>query len=146
MNLRRAALSMLLILSCVISSTTVSADWAFQFVVYNGSVYAHQGTYTPVETIGKKIGEVTFYSDREGTYSGNFSNTYPKGTPYYRILDISDSAVIAVQESDGRYATLLYHGKYAGKPDYTKPIMLFLISFVIIGYAAWLWGRKRRLQ
>ena len=37
-----------------------------------------------VEEVDKEIGHVTKYSDREGTYSGNFSNRYKKGA-YFRL-------------------------------------------------------------
>ena len=31
---------------------------------------------------------VTYHTDREGTYGGNFSNIYPKGTKYYAIQEL----------------------------------------------------------
>ena len=64
-----------------------SADWAASFVVYNGGMYTVTEEEIPSESIGDRIGQVTHYSDEEGTYSGNFSNRFPEGTPYYAIQD-----------------------------------------------------------
>ena len=66
--------SFLLILTGCSESNTEnsSADWAFTFVVWDGYIYQLSDEY--VEDIVEEIGEVTKYSDTEGTYSGNFSN------------------------------------------------------------------------
>lgn len=45
---------------------------------------------------------MTKYSNIEGTYSGNFSNTYKKGTKYFSIKEISTDIAIVVQEG-GQY-------------------------------------------
>jgi hypothetical protein len=55
--------------------TSSAASWAFEFVVYNGDIY--KITSDKVTNVGKEIGAVNNYSDKEGTYSGNFSNKYP---------------------------------------------------------------------
>ncbi|MER2009623.1 MAG: hypothetical protein ABS939_19485 [Psychrobacillus sp.] len=89
-----------------------SADWAFQFVVWNGYIYQLSDEY--VENVDEKIGEVTKYSDMEGTYSKNFSNTYEKGTKYYAIQGISTEEAIAIEE-DGRYKKAIRDGKYGEK-------------------------------
>lgn len=56
-----------------------------------------------IDVVDEEIGEVTIYSDKEGTYTGNFSNEYEKGTKYFAIPGISTDEAIAVQEKDGRY-------------------------------------------
>lgn len=107
------------------------ADWAYAFVVWDGYVYVV--TDEQVKGIDKEIGHVTKYSDREGTYSGNFSNTYPKGTKYYSIRGVSTEEVIAIQEKDGTYSKATRDGKYAGdKYGLSAPVFLGTIILVII--------------
>ena len=67
-------------------SNKVLADWAYSFVVWYGFIYVVSDEF--VEVVDKEIGHVTKYSDREGTYSGNFSNRYKKGTAYFSIKGI----------------------------------------------------------
>jgi hypothetical protein len=81
--------------------TSSAASWAFEFVVYNGYIYKISSD--KVTNVGKEIGEVTNYSDKEGTYSGNFSNKYPVGTKYYAIQSVDSNKSIAIQLSDGSY-------------------------------------------
>ena len=111
--------SRLLILVFVMSVITgcakgqSSADWAYYFVVWNCFIYKVSDDY--IEDIDKEIGVVTKYSDFEGTYSGNFSNMYEKGTRYYSIEGISTDEAIAIQEQDGRYRKAIIDVKYGGK-------------------------------
>ena len=90
-----------------------SADWAFSFVVWDGYIYQLGNEY--VDDVSDEIGEVTKHSDMEGTYSGNFSNVYDKGTKYYSIKKISTEEAIAVKEKDGRYRKAIREGKYGEK-------------------------------
>lgn len=55
------------------------------------------------QIIEKEIGEVTMYSDKEGSYTGNF---------YYSIKGISSDIAIAIREPDGRYRKAIRDGKY----------------------------------
>ncbi|MCC3375088.1 hypothetical protein [Cohnella sp. REN36] len=93
---------------------TASADWAFRFVVYDGHLYRVTDTLVEPDRIGDRIGEVTRYSDREGTYAGNFSNTFPKGTPYFAIQEKDMRQAIAVRTDSGSYVECAYEGEYAG--------------------------------
>lgn len=90
-----------------------SADWAYSFVVYDGYKYRVSDEY--VIEVNKEIGEVTKYSDMEGTYSGNFSNEYEKGTKYFSILGISTEEAIAVEEKNGSYRKAIIDGKSGEK-------------------------------
>ena len=90
-----------------------SADWAFQFVVFDGYIYKLTDEY--VKEVKEQIGEVTKHSDVEGTYSGNFSNTYEKGTEYFSIKGISTNEAIAIKEGDGIYRKAINDGEYGGK-------------------------------
>ncbi|MCM3673266.1 hypothetical protein M3699_05075 [Peribacillus simplex] len=73
-------------------SKPLATSWAFQFVVWQGYIYVVSNEY--VTEIDSEIGQVTKYSDME-SYSGNFSNTFKKGTKYYSIKGIStDEAIL----------------------------------------------------
>ena len=81
----------LLIAICMASTffaiRSVHADWADNFVVNDGKSYIISDNRVEIEQIGSIIGEVTSYSDKEDTYSGNFSNYFPnrhKILPYQR--------------------------------------------------------------
>ncbi len=98
---------------CSVSNTdNSSADWAFLFVVWNGYINHLSDEY--VEDVGEEIGEVTKYSDTEGTYPSNFSNEYEKGTKYYSIEGISTDEAIAI-EDNGKYRKAIVNGKYGEK-------------------------------
>ncbi|SDN45749.1 hypothetical protein SAMN05518871_105186 [Psychrobacillus sp. OK028] len=111
------------------------ADWAYAFVVWDDYVYVI--TTEQVNEVVKKVGHVTKYSDREGTYSGNFSNAYPKGTKYYSIQGISTDEAIAILKDDGTFIKATRDGEYAGDKygidNLSSPffIGLFLIALFI---------------
>ncbi|RED59402.1 hypothetical protein [Cohnella lupini] len=89
-------------------ATTSSASWAFDsFVVYNGNIYT-VNTADKITEVGMGIGEVTYYSDKEGTYSGNFSNKFPIGSKYYEIQNVDTEKSIAVQLENGSYVRANY--------------------------------------
>ena len=115
-NFFYALIALFFISSCANSNTThsdnSSAEWASEFVVWNDYIYQLSDIY--VENIAEEIGEVTNYSDIEGTYSGNFSNTYEKGTKYYAIQGVSTEEAIAIEE-DGRYKKAIRDGIYGEK-------------------------------
>ncbi|MGE7928972.1 hypothetical protein [Lysinibacillus xylanilyticus] len=90
-----------------------SADWAFGFVVWDGYIYQLSDEY--VDEVDEEIGKVTKYSDTEGTYYGNFSNVYEKGTKYYAMRGISTEEAIAIEEEDGKYRKAIRDGKYGEK-------------------------------
>ncbi|KLT17944.1 hypothetical protein AA980_11135 [Neobacillus vireti] len=125
------------------------ASWAYLFVVWDGYTYVVSEEY--VTEIDKEIGHVTKYSDREGTYSGNFSNIYKKGTKYYSIKGISTDEAIAIQEKDGKYKKATREGEYAGnKNDFLEPssstiiigILLLLLVIAISFYFVEKKGKK----
>lgn len=60
-----------------------------QLCRYNGGSYTVTDTEIAADQIGKRIGQVTHYSEKEGTYRGDFSNTFAKGSPYYAIQRVS---------------------------------------------------------
>ena len=88
------------------------ADWAYSFVVWDGFIYVVSDEV--VDQVDREVGKVTRYSDMEGTYSGNFSNTYRKGTKYFSIEDVSTEDAIAIEDENGHYVKAIQDGKYAG--------------------------------
>ncbi|CRK83411.1 hypothetical protein [Neobacillus massiliamazoniensis] len=128
------------LIGCTLLISTTYADWAYAFVVYDGNSYIVSETHIEPNKIGKKIGEVTEYSDREGTYSGNFSNQFLKGTEYYEIKGVNTKDAIAVKKSEGLFIKVNYNGKYgaSGKQvnsEYNWQILLpyFIGAILLIG-------------
>ncbi|QUW22597.1 hypothetical protein JSQ81_03155 [Sporosarcina sp. Marseille-Q4063] len=109
MKLKKLLFS-IIIFSVVISAGCSNSSWVSSFVVWDGYIYQISDEY--VDKINEEIGEVTMYSDREGTYSGNFSNEYKKGTKYYSIEGISTDDAIAIKENDDKYRKAIRNGKY----------------------------------
>ncbi|BBH23722.1 hypothetical protein Back11_50670 [Paenibacillus baekrokdamisoli] len=107
-----------IVLACLIGISlfmgTARASWAYAFVVYKGNSYVIEDTQVDPKLIGSKIGKVTSYTDREGTYSGNFSNQFPKGTEYYEILDVATTEAIAIKKSSQVFIKATYQSHYPG--------------------------------
>ncbi|MEC1179628.1 hypothetical protein P9B03_14100 [Metasolibacillus meyeri] len=93
----------------VTGCSSSSPDWAYHFVVWNDYMYVVSDEYT--ENVGSVIGEVTKFSDSEGTYSGNFSNKFEEGTKYYEIEGVDTDVSIAIEEGS-RYRIAHHNGKY----------------------------------
>lgn len=129
----------LLSLSC----NTVFAKWAFAFVVYNKSVYVITDKRVDTELIGSILGHVTKYSLHEGTYSGNFSNIYPKGTKYYKIIGADVNELIAVKEKDGIFIEAKYDGEYAGARYDIQTFLLYSMGLTIVVTLVWRLARKK---
>jgi hypothetical protein len=122
---------------------TAYAKWAYGFVVYNKNVYVITDKKVNTELIGAKLGQVTKYSSHEGTYSGNFSNTYPKGTSYYKIKGADVNELIAVKEKDGSFTEAKFDGEYAGARYGIQTIILYSIGLFISVILVWWLVRKR---
>ena len=91
-------------------SNNSNADWAYSFIVWDGYMYEISDEY--VEDIEVEIGEVTSYSTMEGTYEGNFSNEYNKGTKYFSIDGVNTEEAIAIKEDEDKYRKAIRNGKY----------------------------------
>ncbi|MCM3743778.1 hypothetical protein M3193_06450 [Sporosarcina luteola] len=100
------------LLLVIMAGCSSSADWNSSFVVWNGDMYEIIDEY--VVEIHEEIGQVTRYSDKEGTYLGDFSNKYKKGTKFYSIEGISKEEAIAIEEG-GKYRKAINKGKYGEK-------------------------------
>lgn len=135
MNVKQTVSSILffVLLGSLLLPSKSFADWAHSFVVYDGYIYVISDEY--VKDINKEIGQVTKYSDIEGTYYGNFSNTYKKGTKYYSIKGVKTETAIAVIDN-GTYLKAIRNGKYAGTKYNPFNIVIvgagLLIIFILI--------------
>lgn len=118
------------------------ASWAYSFVVWDGYVYIISKNIA--EDPAKEIGEVTYYSDAEGTYSGNFSNTYEKGTKYFAITGVSTNVAIAVQERDGTFITAFRDHEYEGNRTVDVPIAGVAILFIVIVFSVFFLEKRAR--
>lgn len=121
----------ILLTSLLFPSKLSATSWANEFVVWHGYAYVISDEY--VTEIDRKIGHVTKYSDME-SYTGNFSNSYKKGTNYFSIKGISTDEAIAVQHNDGMYKKAIRNGKFeGGKNDYSGLVVnLIVISLIAI--------------
>ena len=116
--------------------------WAYAFVVYNKNVYVITDKKVNSELIDSEIGHVTKYSSHEGTYSGNFSNVYPKGTKYYKIKGTDVNELIAIKEKDGSFTEAKYEHEYAGA-RYDNQTLLYLIGLIVsVIFILWLVKKK----
>lgn len=91
-----------LLFTFMISSSVHSVSWAYVFVVWEGNVYeVKQDESIADSEIGEVIGKVkTIPNDRTGSYFGNASNYYSKGTKYYKMNGISTADAIAIKEGN----------------------------------------------
>ncbi|MNO33034.1 hypothetical protein D3C76_230400 [compost metagenome] len=126
---------------------TMSADWASSFVVYSGDIYEiSPDELIPSDEMDTKIGQVTRYSDHEGTYSGNFSNTYPKGTPYYSIKNTNPKEIIAIKTDEATFVKAINKGQYANGQMESHMIWIFVMgSLVIVYLIIWIMRKKSML-
>lgn len=140
-------MSIFFAVSSFITLGTAHADWAQRFVVNEGKSYIVSNTQVESAQIGSKIGKVTSYSDKEGTYSGNFSNVYPKGTEYYAIKDISIKEAIAIKRDDGTFIKAAYGSEYEGKAINLKTVLFYIGGLFLLIIVFMLvknnWKRKR---
>lgn len=135
----------LLAIIALLPIRSMSADWAYSFVVYSGDIYEISADeLVPSDEIDKKIGHVTKYSDEEGTYRGNFSNTYPKGTPYYSIINTDPKDFIAIKSQVGTFVKAFNKGHYANDELGNKTIWMYFLlgTSVIILLIIWIIKRK----
>lgn len=121
-----------LLLSAFFVGAAAHADWASRFVVNDGKSYTVSDNTVDIEHIGSRIGKVTSYSDEEGTYSGNFSNVYPKGTEYYAIKGVAGNVAIAVKVADDSFIKANYDGEYAGSIFDWKKASFYVIGLFLI--------------
>jgi len=112
-------LSIILVSGCgnqeKILGSNSSADWAYNFVIWNDDIYEITEDKIEPNKIRIEIGEVKKYSDFEGIYGNGFSNKYPAGTKLYSVKDVETSDYIALQIEEGLFIKAIDKGKYGGK-------------------------------
>lgn len=113
-------LALMMFILCI---STVSASWAYDFVVNDGKVFVITEEVVDEVLIGKIVGKVTNYSSDETAYSGgNFSNAFPKGTKYYSIQGIPPEEAIAVKTNEEIFVKARYErDDYGGSDDTIQP-------------------------
>ncbi len=124
---------------------SVHADWAYEFVVNEGKSYIISDNRVEPEQVDSIIGKVTKYSDFEDTYSGNFSNHFPKGTKYYNIKGISTNEAIAIKLSNGSFIQANYNGEYPGGDSFKWTTILWSIAGLFLLFVVtfnWIKNRK----
>lgn len=91
------------------SSNAQALDWAYKFVAWEGGVYEVTEELVDASDIGEKIGGVKrMADDRTGSYYGDASNYYEKGTKYYAIKGMDSGNAIAVEEQEGIWLKAVY--------------------------------------
>jgi hypothetical protein len=123
---------MLLLAGTFMAVKPVQASWAYSFVVNDGKIYVLSEVQVEPEQIGKKVGKVTSYSDEEGTYSGNFSNSYPKGTEYYAVKSVDINEAIAIKVSDETFIKANYEAEYGGIHFSWKKVLFYLAGLFVL--------------
>jgi hypothetical protein len=130
--MKKVKIVLMSVILLMIFYNTAYAKWAYEFVVFNKNIYVITDKKVNCGLIGSVLGQVTSYSDREGTYSGNFSNTFPKGTKYYIIKGSDSNKVIAIKEKDGTFIEANYGGKYAGSRYNIQNLLLCFSGLIIL--------------
>ena len=142
--MKKTTLILAVLLICIVfplsSFKVLATSWAYPFVVWDDHIYVvSEETVLDVE---KKIGKVTKYSDMY-SYSGNFSNVFPRGTKYYSIKGIDTAIAIAIQTSDGHYIKAYRQGEYTYRKSFTEYIYTGLGVFAILVVGLLIKSRKR---
>lgn len=112
------------------------------FVVNDGKIFVVSEEHLDPKQIGLKIGKVTKYSDQERTYSGNFSNRYPKGTGYYEIIGVEINKAIAIKDEKGLYIKATYGGDYAGNRYNWTDFLPYIFAVLLVFLSGYLIKKK----
>lgn len=125
-----------LIFVFIIASSVQALSWAYPFVVWKGKVYEVKQEEVIAESeIGQMIGKVkTKPDDMTGSYYGNASNYYARGTKYYEIEGISTSTEIAVKgDNDWVQAVYVHKAPFHILNIFSNKVFMFgIIATVLI--------------
>lgn len=141
----KKSILIVLILFFLAPSAFVWADWASRFVVYAGDMYEVTDETVSPDDIENEIGKVTRYSDKEGTYAGNFSNTFPKGTAYYSIINLDVQEAIAILTSDGTYIKAVNKGHYNNDFVEIRSWLILILAGGFVIFVISLAAMKKRI-
>ncbi|TMW73911.1 hypothetical protein [Alteribacter natronophilus] len=120
----------LFISALLIALPAYALSWGHDFVVWDGNVYEVTDEEVDPEDVTGQIGSVRTQADEyTGSYFGNASNAYPKGTPYFSIDGVSDQEAIAVQDENNR----LLLAEYArDAPFHWMNVLIGAIPYLLI--------------
>lgn len=150
--MKRKVLMLLAALLLLAPAAGAYASWASRFVVYYDNIYTITDEAVPADRLGMRLGSVAMYTDVEGEYHGNFSNTLPKGSEYRGILGIDVQEAIAVDSGGGAFVKAVYQGRNPGsamshlRSSFERLDWLWsliIAAGAVAGIALW-WRRSRR--
>lgn len=136
----------LLFFLLIFTTTSVHAlTWAYSFVVWNGNVYEVTKKKISENEIGQQLGEVkTRPNDVTGSYYGDASNAYPKGTKYFEVNGVSTETSIAVEVAENQWVKAVYvHEAPSHWRNFLTKALPVLVLFVV-GIAFLQHWKKRR--
>ena len=88
-----------------IGKVNSSNSWAYYgLVVWNNHTYLDSGE--KVNEVGKQIGTIKYFSDKENDVRNDFSNKYKAGTKLFEIKNITIGESVAVEVNEGSYIKL----------------------------------------
>lgn len=125
----------ILFLLFIFATTSVQAlTWAYSFVVWKGNVYEVTMEKVLESNIGRYLGEVkTKPNEVTGSYYGDASNAYPKGTKYFEINGESTKTSIAVEVENRQWVKAVYvHDASFHWMDLISKFLPLLIIVVIV--------------
>ncbi|NMH74389.1 hypothetical protein HF078_14970 [Bacillus sp. RO2] len=98
--------------------------------------------------IGNEIGEVKRKADEySGSYYGDSSNLYDKGTKYYDIEGVAPDTAIAIEERSGEWVKAVYLNEAPFHwTDLLPYILLGIASFVLFIILSLRYARKRETR
>ena len=134
----------IILLLFLLPAQPAAAKWAYRFVVFLGDIYEVTDEIVLSNDVDKKIGQVTRFSDLEGTYAGNFSNTFPKGTEYYLIRNKDPKEVIAIKTNENTYLKAINKGHYDNDHLDTRNRNWALIIGALLITILTIWIRVRK--
>ncbi|WP_075618596.1 hypothetical protein [Paenisporosarcina indica] len=115
----------------IFSTTSVQAlSWSYSFVVWKGNVYEVTKEKISESDIVRHLGEVkTKPNDMTGSYYGDASNAYPKGTRYFEINGELTETSIAVEVENNQWVKAVYVHK---APFHWMDIIIKVLPILII--------------
>ena len=87
-----------------------SESWSYYgIVIWNNHTYLDSNE--KINNVGKQIGTIEYYSDKETDEKNNFSNKYKIGTKLYEIPKVDINESIAIEVTKGSYIKLKINKK-----------------------------------
>ncbi|PYZ98750.1 hypothetical protein CR205_09300 [Alteribacter lacisalsi] len=130
MNRKFPAVILSFLLALLLASPVHALSWAYDFVVWDGKVYEVTEEELAPEEVAGQIGSVrTQANENTGSYYGNASNAYPRGTPYFSIDGVSEREAIVVQDDESRLLVAEFRDS---APFHWMNVVIGAIPFLLI--------------